>query len=58
MTRKRAEYRTAPLREDRLDLLDIRRQCHRWANDHLDALRIADPQALTPTFETVTANWT
>jgi putative DNA primase/helicase len=44
MRRKRVEDRTAPLREDRLDLLDIRRKCQRWASDHLDALWSADPQ--------------
>jgi putative DNA primase/helicase len=57
MKRKRVEDRTAPLREDRLDLLEIRRRCWRWAGDHLEALRRADPPTPPALNDRAADNW-
>ena len=55
--RKRPQDRTTRLREDRLDYLEIRRQCSRWSKDSLERLRNADPQ-IPPTLNDRAAdNW-
>lgn len=43
MRRKLPGERVEKLREDRLNLDDLRRKCQRWALDHIDALRGHDP---------------
>lgn len=57
MKRKRAEDHTAPLREDRLNLLDIRRRCLRWAEDHIEGLRAADPETPPALHDRAADNW-
>jgi putative DNA primase/helicase len=57
MKRKRVEDRTTPLREDRLDLLEIRRRCWRWAGDHLETLRTADPPTPPALNDRAADNW-
>jgi uncharacterized protein DUF3631/primase-like protein len=43
MRRKRSDESVALLRQDRLDLGDIRRRLARWSQDHIEALKGADP---------------
>lgn len=57
MKRKRAEDRTVPLREDRLDLVEIRQQCQRWADDNIEALRAADPSIPPGLHDRAADNW-
>lgn len=57
MKRKRPQDCTAPLREDRFDLSDIRRRCRRWADDEIEVLRQADPKIPTALNDRAADNW-
>jgi Protein of unknown function (DUF3631). len=45
------------LRLDKLDTADLRRQCQRWVQDNLDALRDADPDLPTGLHDRAADNW-
>lgn len=57
LKRKGAQDRTERLREDRLDYLEIRRQCLRWTNDSLESLRSSDPQTPPTLNDRAADNW-
>jgi putative DNA primase/helicase len=59
MRRKTKEEQVEPIRVDRLydQLADLRRQAARWASDHLDALRRADPAVLHGLSNRAADNW-
>jgi putative DNA primase/helicase len=57
MKRKRVGDRVDPLREDRLNLSEVRRKCLRWARDHLESLRSADPATPAGLNDRAADNW-
>jgi putative DNA primase/helicase len=58
MQRKRTDQHTAELREDRIDpFIVLQRQTARWAADHMDALRAADPPVPEALNDRARQNW-
>ena len=57
LRRKLRTEAVEPLRLDRLDTTDLRRQCQRWAQDNLDALRAADPALPNTLHDRAKDNW-
>jgi putative DNA primase/helicase len=58
MRRRRRDESVTPLRLDRLDAFEpLRRQAARWAADHLDALRVADPDVPPQLHDRAADNW-
>jgi putative DNA primase/helicase len=57
MKRKHVGDRVEPLREDRVDLSDLRRMCLRWTREHLEALRIAEPRVPAGLNDRASDNW-
>jgi hypothetical protein len=57
MRRKLKTESVEPLRLDKLDTTDLRRQCQRWAHDNLDALRVADPDLPATLHDRAKDNW-
>jgi hypothetical protein len=58
MRRKLARERVERLPRDPTEAFkQLRRRCRRWADDHLDALRGADPQAISGLNDRAADNW-
>jgi putative DNA primase/helicase len=57
MQRKRSDDPVKRLREDQLDQVSIRSQCRRWAGDHLEVLRQADPATPLSLNDRAADNW-
>jgi putative DNA primase/helicase len=59
LRRRRADEPIARLRQDRLraEHAPLRRQWRRWADDHLDAVRAADPALPSGLHDRATDNW-
>ncbi len=57
LRRKLPGEKAEKLREDKLNFADLRRQCQRWAQDHLAKLKVYDPIIPTGLNDRAADNW-